>query len=453
MSHTPRFTSFMTEIPFTTSTTNFTPSFSEITSKPTTPTKTPTLTWEQFVLLKAELDRLSTLCKTLTTENESLRCAQRNSLQQIDSLKISLAYSRESDNKYTLICQEKDRVNSILTERLREIDLLRVRIGELEGNGAKANNDLRQKLTLLVTDNQRLNSLVFDKQKEIEELKRRGHGWEDKDRILNEKLREIDLLRVKITQFEGNNNELKGKLTLLVSENERLNRVLAEKTDLLRARVVELEKGLGQLNELRAKISQLLTENERLSCIIVDKSKEIESLKLRRPHNNEFEGKYHLALQERDRLNSILGERLKEIDALRTRIIEIEKNFHQSDELRGKLALLASENDRINHLLNEKMITIREWESKYSTLEALYKKVKISVDSLEEVKRNLVQSIEHTERKEPSLRKSRSGEVVKKTSNYEISSGTNTNAGSPLKSRSPVMKSGFNISLNNSYYV
>ena len=376
-------------------------------------------------------------------------------------MKFSLAHSRESDSKYILVCQEKDRINSILTERLREIDLLRLRVAELEGNGAKATSDLRQKLSILATENQRLNCVVFDKQKEIEDLKCKVHDWEEKyikkDRILTEKLREIDLLRVRVTvtHFEGSNTELKGKLSLLASENERLNGVLAEKTELLRARVIELEKGLGQFNELRTKVSLLITENERLSCILIDKTKEIDALKIRLIHNNEFEGKYCLALQERDRLNSILGDRLKEIDVLRTRIIEIEKNCHQTDELRGKLALLASENDRLNHLLSEKVTIIREWESKYSTLEALYKRVKVSVDSIEEVKRNLVQSIEHTERREPSLRNSRQGEVAKKTARYYVSSDdTNTNAGSPpLKSRSPVMKSGFNSSHNNSYYI
>jgi len=67
MSHTPRFTSFMTEIPsFATSTANYTITPSQISS---TPLKTPSLTWEQFVLLNVELDRLSTLCKTLASEN------------------------------------------------------------------------------------------------------------------------------------------------------------------------------------------------------------------------------------------------------------------------------------------------------------------------------------------------------------------------------------------------
>ena len=428
MSNTPRFTNPIIEFPFTTSTTsymtdvpltnhtiNYMNIIAPLTSpRTTTPIKISTLTGEH-----GEIERLSTRCKGLETENEGLRVAQRSYIQEIDFLKDSLAHARDSDNKYNIICQEKDRLNSILAERIREIDLLRVRVAGLEGNGGQANNDLKQKLSLLASDNQRLNSLVFDKQKEIEDLKYKIRGLEDKytlsfqekDRILAERLREIDLLRIRITQSEGN-NELKGKLTLLVSENERLDRILTEKT------------------------------------------KEIDILKLRPVYNNEFEGKYHLALQERDRLNSILSERLREIDVLRMRIKEIERNSYQSDELRGKVALLASENDRLNRSLNEKVTIIREWESKYSSLEALYKKVKLSVDSIEEVKRNLVQSIEHTERREPSLRNSRSGEVAKKTARYYISSDTNTNAGSPpLKTRSPVMKSGFNSSLNSTFYV
>ena len=543
MSYTPRgLNQYISEISLTPSTTNYISSTCEIAS---TPIKTSTLTWEQFVLLNAEIDRLSNLNKTLTTENDGLRLAQRNYIQEIDSLKCSLAHSRESDNKHSIICQERDRLNSILTERLREIDLLRSRVAELEGNEAKCGSDLRQKLTLLAADNQRLNCVVSDRKNEIEDLKCRIHDWEDKyshtcqdkDRIITERLREIDLLRLRITELEGINTEFKGKLALLASENDRLGCALVDKrteidglkhklahvheledkynavlyvrdqlnhaiternkelnalrvkytdtenilcqneemksklaiiatenqrlsctladrlreTDVLRAKIVELEKNLGQFNELKARTSQLITENERLSCLLVERTKEIDGLKHKIAHNNDFEHKYCLALQERDRMNSILAERLKEIDVLRARVAEIERNCHQSDELRGKLALLASENDRLNHQLNEKTIIIREWETKYSTLEALYSKVKISVDSLEEVKKSLVQSIEHTERREPSLRNS---EVAKKTSRYYISSDdTNTNAGSPLKSRSPIMKSGFNSSLNSSYYV
>jgi len=183
-------------------------------------------------------------------------------------------------------------------------------------------------------------------------------------------------------------NDLKGKIALLSSENERLNAILSEKLreiDVLRVRVHELENQVKSyevlINELKSKLSLLASENERL--------------------------------------NKILAERLREIDTLRARVSELESQVRSLEalvnDLKNKLSLLASENERLNLLVAEKIRIIQEWEQKYLVLENLYLSIKETTEQLGLIKRRYDQAVEISERNEPMLRASHDAKVGRKT--------------------------------------
>jgi len=200
---------------------------------------------------------------------------------------------------------------------------------------------------------------------------------------------------VTIHSLEHTVGDLKGKLALLASENERINKILAERLreiDTLRVRIHELE-GIVKTHEVT-----------------------IQSLE----HTiGDLKGKLALLSSENERLNSILAERLREIDVLRVRVHELEGQVRSYEvlinELKGKLSLLASENERLNLLVAEKLRIIQEWEQKYLVLENLYLSIKETTEQLGLIKSRYDQAVEISERHEPMLRASHDAKVGRKT--------------------------------------
>jgi len=331
----------------------------------------------------------------------------RNSLSQFE------AKIQEFEKKHIVIIQEKDQISASLTERLKEIDLLKSKIIELEEKTTQF-DELTANLSLFADENDRLNHVVTEKIKEIKSLRIRvaqGKDFEsDNALLIQERMslnialtktrKEVDELKSKIRELEEKTiHELRTKVSGFADENERLNDVLVKRTKeieslqaeviqekefksliikerdrvnailterlrelgALRNKITQLEATTAQANDLRDKLSQLAQENQRLDCLGKAQVKEIKSLRMKVAQGKDFESDNALLIQERMNLSTALTKTQEEVNQLESRIKELEATTAQLNELKGELS---QENQRLDHLRMDQIKEIKSLRMK-----------------------------------------------------------------------------------------
>jgi len=183
--------------------------------------------------------------------------------------------------------------------------------------------------------------------------------------LISEKVKESDDLRRRLMELQSASVQLEH----ILGENKRYQDLLtARDTDIeqLRRRISELERNPSEAHGVKAQLSVLNEEHQRVRSSLDIKNKEAEDWRAKY-----FEVQKDLlqvsdlkvriqALQgENDRLNGVVTERFREIEDLKRRLADVHVNVG-TEELRAKLALVNQENDRLNSVIHEK---IRELET------------------------------------------------------------------------------------------
>ena len=204
----------------------------------------------KVLVLTQDNEKLSSLLQEKTKELD----ATRNRLYTLEG---SINQSSGLEERLRASNSEKDRLNTLLLDSLREVETLKQQIVDLQ-RGSGAIESYKANITLLSTENERLNSLLISN------------------------LKEIDTLRIKALQFESHRtvvNELHVRIEGLTRELDGLRRVNAEKSN----NIEQLrKKSVGdQSLELKTRVEVLLTENERLNSLLDDKMREAEALRFK----------------------------------------------------------------------------------------------------------------------------------------------------------------------------
>jgi chromosome segregation ATPase len=357
--------------------------------------------------LSAENLKLSSMVSTTAKDNDGLK------VRAADADKNAYLL-RESENKIALLVAEIDRLNGLVGERNREIDLLKGK-----------NLELENKIHLLITENERLGRLVDDNHKQSEywrakyyeldgvqgryteaqaliaklqddnsalhsEINRLNNNLAEEYRRFDAKSKDFDLLRVRYSELEN-------KLALLVNENQRLNVLIdgyIKDIESWKNRCFQLQNVERDLADTRNRVSILTSEIERLNNIVLDLRREKEGLYARIAEldaaNNslgankiELQNKISLLVSENERLNNLINDLRREKDSLYVRLAELGDLHNNTNatkiEYQNKTTLLVSENERLNIILSERQREIEgwiretdSWRSKSATLERVY---------------------------------------------------------------------------------
>ena len=107
-------------------------------------------------------------------ENQALRQALQDRERLINESRVialeqEVKIIQEPKGRIALPSFENERLNSIITERVREIESLRIRVVELERTVAII-PELQGKISLLASENERLNVLLIEKIREVDKL-------------------------------------------------------------------------------------------------------------------------------------------------------------------------------------------------------------------------------------------------------------------------------------------
>lgn len=223
--------------------------------------------------------------------------------------------------------------------------------------------------------------------KEIEILKSRRSS----DDQLNKQIEELharvlsleyenNLLRAspghRGSAYKGSNNEdmrLDEKISLLVNENERINRLLFEKSKTLEKAGADMSKNQREsrvlMEDYEEKLMKLNAENLRLAKLSEDWKRALEESNERNYELNEslkefedYKQKLRVIVEENDRLNQLLNEKTREIKELK-RLCNDRTDLEQQ-MIRGK-----RENQRLSDLLDDAMKNLEQSKNVINSLE------------------------------------------------------------------------------------
>ena len=309
----------------------------------------------QKVLLCIEIERLQTINEELFnelvhsknigggregayTEKISILEAQNRTLSELASQNTP-SRIKELETRVLLLTNENERLIALNNNNLKEIDHLRMRSSQvlvLEKNQEKTN--------FLSSEVDRLNGLLASNLRETESWRRKYLELESKITLLiseNERINtqsssqvhEIQDLRMKTSQIVVL-EKVQEKASRLSTDVDRLNGMLSNSlrdADTWKARYLELE----------SKIDLLTSDNERLSSTVTHQFKDLEQLHSKTSQLvvlEKTQEKANYLSVEVERLHELLTSKIQEGDDWKTRYIELE----------DRVTLLIRENERIN---------------------------------------------------------------------------------------------------------
>ena len=261
-------------------------------------------------LLARENDKLNALLQDKLRENEHLRgaAAERDRinaqyldrLREVETLRVrisQLELGGGSGSAVEALNKEIDILRRNLAERNAEIEQLRRGSVPTTGGGDK------QRVEILLQENERLNGLLTSKVREADILRSRigdlerelGTEREKWNILLQEKQREIDALR-------GD----QGRVYETALSDLRSSEV-AKNTSLKSSAMVRHDDAI---KSLESRIRFLDEEIKRLTELVLQRDRELAEIRGRT-------GEVEFIRQENERLNGLLVERLREIEELR----------------------------------------------------------------------------------------------------------------------------------------
>lgn len=321
----------------------------------------------------------------LSVENEKLR-------RQLDTMKLKYGDAnalqlklKEYDDKIRTLLQENDKLNLVLNEKMRElqnlknsvvisespstfkeVNVMRPGLGEahkatganipgqgpLPGQSPLPGQQQQQQSQFIQP--QRQSQVQPQSQSEalrMHSLMRKNEELANENERLNMAVRQLQ------EDMNQNPEQLRGRLELILRENERLNQLLGDKVkevEDLKSQLKTLPGGNVKIEQLNQQIGGLLGDNRRLTEAVNEKSREIEVLRKRLgefssgPSNLEkLEEKIILVTGENERLNRLLEERNREVEVLRRQIEDLRGGNLKVQELSLQVNALQDENRRL----------------------------------------------------------------------------------------------------------
>ena len=297
--------------------------------------------------LKLILEELEKQLQTLERDRQNL-ALYRELKKRIETLQEKINLKR----LYSLL-REKEKLQNLLEEKKKQIDLLEGEISKLKGEIAQRENQLREIETLLEPYREKIGKL----QSEEEFLNREKSQ-------LEERLKNLELERES-----------------LLKRLENLQKELEEKENLKKELLKRIETLKGKLKPLEENLLELERQIENLE------GKFGEALKLLK----ETEKKLADLQRERDEKEKLLRVLLRELDTLDGKIEQTEENLKRLEE--EKRELLADfvgsasyEREKLEKLLKEK-------EVEYQTIKGKLQKIDRLITELSKEREDLLREL------------------------------------------------------------
>jgi chromosome segregation ATPase len=222
---------------------------------------------QEIVGYKTQIDELLLQLQNLASENETLKRLLQDKNNDFELFRNNqLQVNNRTMDKLRQAVNEYDKVNQCFDDQLVAVDKLRQRASDLN-NGIKL----------------------------VDNLNGRFRSYNDLFAFLiDQRLKEIDVLKGKSDEYGSLSNEveeLRNQLAYVTRENEKLKQTLTERArdvSTSRNNFEDIRKFLlgadpatlqaAQLRELAMKNDLLITENDRLNRLIQEKNNEIQNL-------------------------------------------------------------------------------------------------------------------------------------------------------------------------------
>lgn len=380
------------------------------------PSVLPNITWEQFLLVNFEIDRLTTLCSMVNEKNKALLHKQDVFIAQNELLREEIAELRDGDSvvkdlvgKNKELRDETRRLESELDSKDDEVEEWKAKYAKLEksmsreglnsARNATYNSDI-SKISEGLARYRSTEALLSARKRtevneRIEETTRVVRIEKEKNRSVNE----IEKLTNILTEF-------KTKLAVISEENAKLNQLLNEKQRIIetlnvslrenqrRDLVVEKENEVyisadktDLVTQLEEKIAQLLVQNRQLAqekdairASLASERREFDGFRGRlseinilasqiKIYDEEKKRMSKLVDRERNQFKLVLIEKDRIINELRAQSAVHVQTSTVQIEYNEKIAKYTSENEKLNVVLVERARDIEALKARISQLE------------------------------------------------------------------------------------
>ena len=353
--------------------------------------------------LVAELDKMGRLTNEKLTDTEVIKD------------------DHEVENKVAILILENEKLNDIIIKKEKESDILREKLNETEHKIIEYDNKLEQVVEILTAKNKELETAKNEidalrfKNQSLDGAMDHASKLEDQSKnmifenerlnnSLDDRLQEVEVLNIKIRDYEvlvkklvKENSDLKATLNHLSSKIQDLD---MDKTDNLRLSLLHEDKAkeidtlvnenqklkqlmqtkLNEINQISQVKNEIYNENEKLNRILNQLGAENDDLKERLENfiveNQDMASKlthiresiakakdtekHALALKtDYDRLTGMIAEKVKENEILKVRSQDNEDKLRRYDGLNRALNAKNEENDSLKNRLSERALTER----------------------------------------------------------------------------------------------
>eukprot|EP01017_Pseudomicrothorax_dubius_P032088 TRINITY_DN4161_c0_g1_i9.p1 TRINITY_DN4161_c0_g1~~TRINITY_DN4161_c0_g1_i9.p1 ORF type:complete len:344 (+),score=131.75 TRINITY_DN4161_c0_g1_i9:108-1034(+) len=262
---------------------------------------------------------------------------------------------------------ENEKLNSEMTARTNEINVLKSKLGNMETRSAGEIKELRNQISIYEENLLRMR----DRMKELEgRIATLTNDNQVLSARLGEKTTEVNALRTRVSNSEKD-------LTLRVEELSRENDLLRKSKekeigDIVARTNDTISRLENEIGKLRARVAEAMnrevvqtSEIERLANIRNELEREVDRM---RASLSTIESKYQLEIEEITSEFTSFKKRTQELGELEVRL-ETERKKHDNQmsllrqkifDLENQLALASGEVTRLNGQLEEKLREITE---------------------------------------------------------------------------------------------
>jgi len=337
-----------------------------------------------------EVERLNTRLKDMTHEKDLLTVRNEsipNIQQRLESTEKRINQRDQENRDYISridelnqeidgLKRENKNMKKEYFDAVTERDEIKKKMEEFEKNQVKTLEKIREQIEIerrAVVDYEKSElsaRYVVEMRKKEEELEQSKKLAENLEERLVSANNEVDQLRRKNLEKEGEVDSLKLKLTKSDLDRENIKReVEIELRSKMDNEIMELSKrSVQQLSQHEEKILQLkreLKEFQMLKEILKQKETEIEHLKAMASNNETtWEKKLEQALEFQNK--SANNKFLLEKSTLETESTRLKENIAHCEK---QIASLNGEINRLTNLCNSKVSEINDLQRKVSTLE------------------------------------------------------------------------------------
>lgn len=299
--------------------------------------------------------------KRMSDVDVNLQRKYENALRQIDSLlQDNIGIKSENNAFKSEVGHLRAKLEAIERSKAKELDELREQFdsqkrSQVERELRELHNRFQGERSQLELDIRRLRESLESRARENEDLK-------GKIGSLTLKIQELTARSENKTELEAKVRDYEGKIVQVTRELERLNRVLADKSNEaneLAARLRAAESDSGRFTvEIREVSRRLTSSSEEVERLARDKQgleRRLQELGAQNSKIAEYEARIAQAEQEIQRLNYTLKGKVAENQDLQSRAGKLEFDFENyKREAGGKLADI----ERLGNSTRELQLTL-----------------------------------------------------------------------------------------------